>query len=87
MVVRGAFAFGLKAVAKAMFAHGLIETDWEAGPTDGLGAMVGAWSGAREAAERGCTLGETEMMVDIARYNQLDCKVMMQIVQYLRAEH
>ena len=84
LVVRGAFQFGLKSVAKAMHTHGLIETDWEAGPTDGLGAMVGAWSCAAEAAERGCTLAETELMQQIARYNEVDCKVIMEIVRYLR---
>ena len=87
IVVRGAFAFGLKAVAKALHGHGYIETDWDAGPTDGLGAMVGAWSCASEAAERGCTLGETALMGDIAHYNQVDCKVMMDILRYLRRRH
>ena len=87
IVVRGAFGFGLKAVARAMHDHGHIKTDWEAGPTDGLGAMVGAWSCAAEAAERGCTLPETELMQDIARYNEVDCKVMMEIVRYLREQH
>ena len=87
LVVKGSFQFGLKSVAKAMHAHGLIETDWEAGPTDGLGAMVGAWSSAAEAAERRCKLGETELMQEIARYNQVDCKVIMEIVRYLRNNH
>ena len=87
VVVRGAFGFGLKAVAKAMSAHGLIETDWDAGPTDGLGAMVGAWSCAEEAGRRGCKLADTELMGEVARYNEVDCKVMMEIVRYLRAEH
>ena len=32
------------AVAKALYGHGLIETNWEAGPADGLGAMVGAFA-------------------------------------------
>jgi hypothetical protein len=41
--VTGAFGFGLKAIARAMAAQGLIETTWEDGPADGLGAMVGAW--------------------------------------------
>ncbi len=84
VVVRGAMSFGLKAVAKAMHALGCIETDWEAGPTDGLGAMVGAWSCALEAEERGCTLAETTLMQDIAVYNEVDCKVIMEIVNYLR---
>src|SRR5262249_38292790 len=39
-VVQGAFGFGLKAIGKALHAHGLIRTSWEDGPTDGLGAMV-----------------------------------------------
>ena len=84
VVVRGAMGFGLKAVAKAMHSLGYIETDWEAGPTDGLGAMVGAWSCAEEAEEQACTLAETALMQDIALYNEVDCKVIMEIVNYLR---
>ena len=87
IIISGAFAFGLKAVAKALHGHGYIETDWDAGPTDGLGAMVGAWSCALEAAERQCTLRETALMRDIAHYNEVDCKVMMEILRYLRRRH
>ena len=87
VVIRGAMAFGLKVVAKAMHTAGLIESEWGAGPTDGLGAMVGAWSCAREAAELGCPLEETELMKDIARYNEVDCKVMMEMIRYLRTHH
>ena len=87
LVVRGAFGFGLKAVASALHDHGLIDTAWDAGPTDGLGAMVGAWSCSSEAVERGCTLGETELMGEIARYNEVDCRVMMEILRYLRRFH
>ena len=43
VVVRGAMGFGLKSVANAMRANGLIETGWEDSQVDGLGAMVGAW--------------------------------------------
>ncbi|PZC45675.1 MAG: hypothetical protein C1O27_002340 [Chloroflexi bacterium] len=84
VVVRGALGFGLKAVARAMHSRGHIDTDWGAGPADGMGAMVGAWSCEVEAKGRGCTLSETELMQDIARYNEVDCKVMMEIVRYLR---
>ena len=87
VVVRGAFGFGLKAVAKAMHANGHIATSWGAGPTDGMGAMVGAWSCALEAAERRCTLPETKLMGEIALYNEVDCKVMMEVVRYLRDHH
>ena len=66
---------------------GLIGTSWEQGPGDGLGAMVGAWSCSDEATKLRCTLMETDLMQGIAAYNQVDCKVMMEIVRYLRANH
>jgi hypothetical protein len=87
VAVRGALDFGLKAVAKAMHSQALIDTIWGDGPTDGLGAMTGAWVCAVEAGQRGCTLTETELMQEIARYNEVDCKVMMEIVRYLRGRH
>ena len=40
VTVTGAFSFGLKAVAKAMRAAGLISVDWPDGPTDGLGRWL-----------------------------------------------
>lgn len=85
VVARGAMAFGLKSIAKAMHELGLVDTLWEAGLTDGLGAMVGAWSCVREARDRGCRLVDTDLMQEIARYNEVDCRVMMEIVRYLRS--
>ncbi len=87
VVVRGAFEFKLKPVTKAMHELGLVETLWEEGPTDGLGAMVGAWSCAKEAGEHGCMLNETELMQEIIRYNEVDCRAMMEIISYLRQHH
>lgn len=87
VVVRGALGFGLKAIAKSKHAHGLIETNWGDGPTDGLGAMVGAWTAAREAAGTGRKLSEMPLVKEIEAYNEVDCKVMMEIVRYLRANH
>jgi len=84
VVVRGALKFGLKAVAFAMYKHGLIQTCWESGPTDGLGAMTGAWSCNRQAKEKNVRLIETPLMQEIEKYNEVDCKVMMEIISYLR---
>jgi len=78
--VRGAMAFGLKAVARAMRHHGLVQTEWTDGPTDGLGAMVGAWSCDAEAQEAGCRMVELPLMESIGHYNQVDCKVLEEIV-------
>ena len=87
VVVRGALGFGLKAVATSMYSHGFIDTRWNAGVADGLGAMAGAWTSARDAVERGCALTEMELMEEIGNYNEVDCKVMMEIVRYLRTHH
>lgn len=87
VVVRGALAFGLKEIARALHAHGLIKTVWGDGPADGLGAMVGMWWCEQEAAQRGCTLAEVDLMQEVARYNEVDCRTMMEIVHYLRAHH
>ncbi|MEX1253615.1 MAG: hypothetical protein WEE64_04680 [Dehalococcoidia bacterium] len=87
VVIRGALAFGLKAVAKALHSHGLIETTWGDGPTDGLGAMIGAWWCQGEAARRGVPMARLDLMQEIARYNEVDCRVMMETVAYLRQHH
>ena len=81
MVVRGALGFGLKAVANALHSHGVIETDWADSPIDGLGAMVGAWRCDEEAREQSVPMNQLPLM------NEVDCKVMMEIVRYLRTNH
>jgi hypothetical protein len=85
VAVTGAFAFGLKAIAKAMHAAGFIPTTWGDGPTDGLGAMIGIWAAAHEARERGEALSGHELMAEIGRYNEVDCKVMAEVLGWLRA--
>ena len=87
VVVRGAFGFGLKALGVAMHNHGLIETKWDVGPTDGLGAMVGAWWSSSESKRLDCQLSDIGIMKQIERYNEIDCKVMMEIIRYLRRFH
>ena len=87
VVLRGALGFGLKAVANAMRSHNLIQTNWADSPVDGLGAMVGAWRCDEEARKQGVPMTELPLMDEIVRYNEVDCKVMMEIVRYLRANH
>lgn len=84
LAVTGAFGFGLKAIARGMAAQGLIATAWQDGPADGLGAMVGAWWCDAEAERLGVTLGEIGLMGEIARYNETDCRVMAEVITWLR---
>ncbi len=87
VVVRGAFSFSLKSIARSMRANGLIATDWGEGLADGAGAMAGAWNAAVEAKRRGIALGDTETMREVARYNEVDCRVMAEILDHLREQH
>ncbi|MSQ35698.1 MAG: hypothetical protein EXR63_00935 [Dehalococcoidia bacterium] len=87
VVIRGAMAFGLKAVAKALHSHGLIDTLWGDGPADGLGAMVGAWWSYEAAAQAGTPVAEVDLMQKIIAYNEVDCRVMWEAVRYLRSGH
>ena len=87
VVVRGSLAFGLKAVAKAMHSLGLIHTNWADGLGDGLSAMVAAWWCSDEAATAETGMDELPLMQEIARYNEIDCRVMQEIIQHLRNAH
>jgi hypothetical protein len=69
-----------------MHAAGFISTTWADGPTDGLGAMVATWTAAREAAATGTPLSAHPLMIEIARYNEVDCRVMAETLGWLR-EH
>ena len=87
IVVKGAFGFGLKAIAKNLYRHGLIGTVWGDGPTDGLGAMVGAWYCDHGAEKKGISMREMDYMGEIEDYNEVDCKVMWALINYLRENH
>jgi hypothetical protein len=86
IVVKGAFSFGLKSIARAMRAQGLIQTVWGEGLADGAGAMAGAWTAAADSRARGRSMTESPIMQEIGRYNEVDCRVMAEILDYLRRE-
>ena len=85
VTVKGAWGFGLKAISKALYRAGLTESDWEDGPMDGLGAMVGAWRCESEAERTNNVLPELDLMREIERYNEVDCRVMAEILHFLRS--
>jgi hypothetical protein len=84
IVVKGAFNFSLKTIANAMYKHGLIKTKWESNTlcSNGLDAMIIA----HELYETK-SIVKLEDMKDIAYYNEVDCKVLYEILDYLRMNH
>lgn len=85
IVVKGALGFGLKEVVKAMHSHGMIQCSYgESSVGDGSDAMVIANRAAKEARAQGIAVNNSPSMKRIEQYNEIDCKVMMEIVRFLR---
>ena len=85
IVVNGAFKFKLKSIAKAMHKHKFIETTWkDDGISDGLSAMLDAIDYYKAKIKEE---GDQKVIDNIEEYNEIDCKVMWEIVVYLRANH
>ena len=85
IVIRGAFNYSLKTIAKCMFKHDLIKTTWpdESSCNNGQDALVLA---NKLYIESNKDLELTDMN-DIVYYNEIDCKVLCDILEYLRLNH
>jgi hypothetical protein len=74
--VKGAQNRKLKTIVRHMNASGLIKTNWENGVFfDGLGAMTGFIKYLKTSDE--------EILSNIAKYNMIDCIVMMEIYKVI----
>ena len=95
IVINGAKKFGIKEIAKSMKLHGLILSDWESnGPSDGLSAMFNAieyYKFINNYNNSNKDIYEykknMQIMESIINYNEIDCKVIYEIVAYLRKYH
>lgn len=79
ITVKGCLNYGLKNIAKAFKKHSLIETTWDDTYSDGLGVMT--------CVSQNDNIKNPEIMYDIIKYNEIDCKVMCEILDYLRKNH
>ena len=84
IVVNGAFDYRLKTIAVALKELKFIETDWGNSSVDGIGSMVAAFCCDKLAKEKQTTMKEIKIMQEIEQYNEIDCKVMWEILEFLR---
>lgn len=83
IVIKDCFKFGLKPISSAMRSHGLIKTKIESECSSGMTAMVKAYKCYQEFNDPvNCPI-----MQDIAKYNEFDCRVLEEILNYLRNNH
>ena len=82
--VKNSLNFGLKGFSRALHKHGFIKTDWEDNQMDGVGAMVSAWKANEKAKMNEISFKQMPIIREITRYNEVDCKVMMEIIKFIR---
>ena len=82
IAIKGCFNYGLKHIAKSMKHHGMINTYLESETKNGMMAMVKAWNcyNLKDPIN-------SPIMKDIIKYNEFDCRVIYDIVKYIRNNH
>ena len=83
IVIKGSLNFSLKSIAKSMYKNNMIKSNWNTSNScsNGLNAMLYAY----KLYERLNIVTQKEpIMKDIIEYNKIDCKVLWEIISYLR---
>ena len=75
--------FSLKTIAKSMNKYGLIESDWSGDLDNGLDAMFFSWKEYLKLTD----VNTSELFLKIKKYNEIDCKVLFEIHNYLKDFH
>lgn len=83
IVIKDCFKYGLKSVSKAMQKHDMIKGTLDSSCDNGMSAMIKAWKVYRSNKD----VDASEIMKDIVKYNEFDCKVLWEILSYLRKNH
>jgi len=87
--INGCLNFSLKNVAKTLHGHGCIKTTWDeyGSCADGADAAVGAYKIDKEISKNNLLFTDHPLTSEIIRYNEVDCKVLQEIIEYLRGNH
>jgi putative phage-type endonuclease len=81
IITRGMLNFSLKSVVKAFYNNCFIETSYDTDICNGLDAMVISYEYYKN------TKVNSSIIKDIEKYNEIDCKVIWEILTYLRKHH
>ena len=83
IVIKGCFGFGLKQIGRSLKDLGLIDTPLESECSNGRTAMVQAWR-CYKNFQRPWNCGA---MMDVIQYNEYDCRLLCDVLNYLRQNH
>ena len=86
IVVKGALNYSLKTITKALYKNNLIKTTWNTSNpcSNGLNAMLLAYK-CYEKNEK--VTNDILTIKNIEEYNEIDCKSIWEIIEYLRNNH
>jgi len=90
IAVRGCLNYNLKNISMALHDLGYIQTFWDkSNPcTNGADAMIQAYIAYQECEKRNCANVRTSLLMkNIEAYNEIDCRVLMDILQTFRENH
>ena len=86
IIIKGCMNFKLKVVVKAMKEHGFINTEWpDNGIEGGLQAMLTAINVYKKNKVE--DIITSDEFKNIVKYNEIDCKAMFDIVNYLKVKY
>jgi hypothetical protein len=86
ITIKGAYDFGLKTIANAMYKNGMIQTIWE-NDLNGFTVMLQINKYNKEAFELGLKLTDYQEVNNIITYNMIDCQVLAEIIVYLQNKY
>jgi putative phage-type endonuclease len=89
IITRGAMNFGLKSVVGAFYDNGFIKTRWpqDSAITNGMNALIYAYQAHLDCVKNNTNMQDTEIIQEITQYNEVDVRVIWEILTYLRKNH
>jgi hypothetical protein len=86
IVIKGVLNFSLKNIAKTMNKYKFIKSNWHINSicNNGLSAMILANSLYENKKNSNININKEPIMQDIIKYNEIDCRVLYEIHQYLK---
>jgi putative phage-type endonuclease len=89
IITRGSMNFGLKSVVGAFYDNGFIETRWplDSAITNGMNALIYAYQAHLDCVKTDKNMQDTSIIQEITQYNEVDVRVIWEILTYLRKNH
>ncbi len=89
VAIRGCLNYNLKNISASLYNLGYISTFWDKSNicTDGVNAMIQAYIAYQECQHRKVDIKSSFLMENIIEYNEIDCRVLMDILQSFREKH